>query len=56
MPGISKDQAAQLSPFSIADLDAMIAGGRLSTETAADGTVLVDPVAVARLEIGRAHV
>lgn len=49
MPGISKDQAAQRSPFSIADLDAMIAGGRLSTETAADGTVLVDPVAVARL-------
>lgn len=49
MPGISKDQAAQNSPFSIADLDTMIAGGRLSTETAADGTVLVDPVAVARL-------
>lgn len=49
MPGISRDQAAQSSPFSIADLDAMIAGGRLSTEAAADGTVLVDPVAVARL-------
>ena len=49
MPGISKDQVAQNCPFSIADLDAMIAAGRLSTETAADGTELVDPVAVARL-------
>lgn len=46
MPGISRDQAAQTSPFSIADLDAMIADGRLSSETAPDGTVLVDRVAV----------
>ena len=49
MPGISKDQAAQNSPFSIAELDDMITRGRLSSETAADGTVLVDPVAVERL-------
>jgi hypothetical protein len=49
MPGIPIDQAAQGSSFTTSELDQMITAGQLSSDTAPDGTALVDATAVATL-------